>query len=136
MIAIREIDHPVLRVVDMKAMISFYTGTRGCSVERRHDDIGLVQLRAGRSMLDLVTVADKLSRPCGAAPGTGGRNLDHFCFRVVRFVKNTIRATPAGANVQVGENGSRYGAEREGPSIYIAAPEGNTIELNGLLWQG
>ena len=111
MIAIREIDHLILRVVGMKAMISFYTGTRGCSVERRQDCIGLLQLRAGRSMLDLVTVADKLSRAGGAAPGTGGRNLDHFCFLVDQFVEKAIRVTPTGANVQVGETGSRYGIE-------------------------
>jgi len=32
---------------------------------------------------------------------------------------------------RVGEFGWRYGAEGEGPSLYIEDPEGNTVELKG-----
>lgn len=53
MIQIREIDHLVLRVVDLQRMLRFYCDVLGCAVERRQDAIGLVQLRAGRSLLDL-----------------------------------------------------------------------------------
>ena len=49
MIRIREIDHLVLRVTDLDAMLRFYCQVLGCSVERRQEAIGLVQLRAGRS---------------------------------------------------------------------------------------
>ena len=62
MIHIREIDHLVLRVVDLQAMLDFYCGALGCSVERRQDEIGLVQLRAGRSIVDLVHVDGNLAR--------------------------------------------------------------------------
>jgi len=76
------IDHLVLRVRDAQAMAAFYIEVLGCSLERRRDDIGLVQLRAGESLIDLVSVDGTLGRQGGAAPGAEGRNLDHFCLRV------------------------------------------------------
>ncbi len=131
MISIREIDHLVLRVVDLEAMIRFYSEVLGCTLERRQDELGLVQLRAGRSLIDLVPVDGKLGRAGGAAPAKEGRNLDHFCFRVEPFDETTIRRQLESAGIHVGEAASRYGAEGEGPSIYISDPEGNTVELKG-----
>jgi catechol 2,3-dioxygenase-like lactoylglutathione lyase family enzyme len=131
MITLREIDHLVLRVVDLDAMIDFYTGVLGCTVERRQDGIGLVQLRAGRSLVDLVPVGGPLGRAGGAAPGPEGRNLDHFCFRVEPFDEAAIRNALRAAGIAAGPTESRYGAEGSGPSIYIADPEGNTVELKG-----
>lgn len=130
-IAVREIDHLVLRVRDVDAMIRFYGEVLGCPVERRQDAIGLVQLRAGRSLIDLVDVAGKLGRAGGAAPAREGRNLDHLCLRVDPFDEMAIRAHLAAHGVAAGETGSRYGAEGEGPSIYLEDPEGNTVELKG-----
>lgn len=135
MIKLREIDHIVLRVTDLERMVQFYTGVLGCPIERRQDEIGLVQLRAGRSLLDLVPVNGKLGRMGGAAPGKEGRNLDHFCFRVEDFDEAAIRAELAAAGVQAGPVESRYGAEGEGPSIYLEDPEGNTVELKGAAWE-
>jgi glyoxylase I family protein len=131
MIRIRHIDHVVLRVVDLDAMIAFYHNALGCSVERRQDEIGLVQLRAGSCLIDLVPVDGKLGRMGGAAPGAEGRNLDHLCFRVDEFDEAAIRRQLSASGVQAGAVESRYGAEGEGPSIYLADPEGNTIELKG-----
>ena len=51
MIQIREIDHIVLRVIELERMLHFYGTVLGCPVAKRQDAIGLVQLRAGRSML-------------------------------------------------------------------------------------
>jgi catechol 2,3-dioxygenase-like lactoylglutathione lyase family enzyme len=131
MIAIREIDHLVLRVVDLEKMIHFYTQALGCAVEVRRDDLGLVQLRAGRSMLDLVPVDGQLGRQGGAAPGKEGRNLDHLCFRVEPFDEAAIRSQLASFGVQAGTTEKRIGAEGKGPSIYITDPEGNVVELKG-----
>jgi catechol 2,3-dioxygenase-like lactoylglutathione lyase family enzyme len=131
MIRIREIDHLVLRVVDLDRMLRFYCEVLGCSVERRQDDIGLVQLRAGRSMLDLVPVDGKLGRAGGAAPGREGRNLDHLCLRVEPFDERSIRGHLQAHGVEGGPVESRYGAEGEGPSIYLTDPEGNVVELKG-----
>lgn len=131
MIRVREIDHVVLRVVDLQAMLRFYGEVLGCTVERRQDEIGLVQLRAGRSLVDLVPVEGKLGRMGGAAPGAEGRNMDHLCFRVDPFDAEDIRDHLVRHGVEAGEVASRYGAEGEGPSIYIKDPEGNVVELKG-----
>ena len=130
-IKIREIDHIVLRVVDVESMVRFYIDVLGCALERRQDDIGLVQLRAGSSLVDLVPVSGKLGRAGGAAPGREGRNVDHFCFRVEPFDEAAIRAHLAACGVATGESGMRYGAEGEGLSLYLQDPEGNTVELKG-----
>lgn len=131
MIRIREIDHLVLRVVDLERMLAFYRDALGCAVERRRDDIGLVQLRAGRSMLDLVPVDGQLGRAGGAAPGREGRNVDHFCFRVEPFDEAAIRATLRSHGIDAGPVAMRFGAEGNGPSIYVTDPEGNVVELKG-----
>ena len=131
MIALQGLDHLVLRVVDLDAMLAFYVGVLGCNIERRQDEIGLVQLRAGRSLIDLVPVDGKLGRMGGAAPGAEGRNMDHFCLRVEPFDVAAIRAHLAAHGVDAGPTESRYGAEGEGPSIYLSDPEGNVVELKG-----
>ena len=131
MICIREVDHLVLRVVDLDAMLRFYCDALGCTVERRQDAIGLVQLRAGRSLLDLVPVDGKLGAAGGTPPGREGRNLDHFCFRVEPFDQGAIRAHLRRHGIAAGEVAMRYGAEGEGPSIYVSDPEGNVVELKG-----
>jgi glyoxylase I family protein len=131
MIRIRDIDHLVLRVVDVEAMLAFYRDVLGCGIERRRDELGLVQLRAGRSMIDLVPVDGKLGRAGGAAPGSEGRNLDHFCLRLDPFDEPAIRRHLEAAGIAAGEAVPRYGAEGEGPSIYVTDPEGNVVELKG-----
>jgi glyoxylase I family protein len=131
MIHIREIDHIVLRVIDLDRMLRFYCDVLGCTVERRQDAIGLVQVRAGRSLVDLVPVSGKLGSAGGAPPAKEGRNLDHFCFRVEPFDEPTIRRHLQAHHVDAGPVALRNGAEGEGPSIYITDPEGNVVELKG-----
>jgi len=130
-IAIREIDHIVLRVVDLARMLRFYGDVLGCREVRRQDEIGLVQLRAGSSMVDLIPIDGKLGAAGGAAPGREGRNVDHVCFRVEPFDESAIRAHLAAHGIEAGPAAARFGAEGEGPSIYLQDPEGNTIELKG-----
>lgn len=131
MIRIREIDHLVLRIRALEPMLRFYCEGLGCTVEMRQDGIGLVQLRAGRSILDLVPVDGVLGRAGGAPPGKEGRNLDHFCFRVEPFDEAAIRAQLASVGASAGPVERRYGAEGYGPSLYLNDPEGNMVELKG-----
>lgn len=131
MIRIRDIDHLVLRVVDVDAMLDFYCGVLGMREERRLDELGLIQLRAGRSLIDLVPVDGQLGRAGGAPPAQGGRNLDHFCLRLDPFDEAEIREALRGAGIEPGETRSRYGAEGDGPSIYVRDPDGNVVELKG-----
>jgi glyoxylase I family protein len=131
MIPIRDIDHIVLRVVDLDSMLRFYRDALGCPVEKEQQDLGLIQLRAGRSLIDLVPLSGKLGKAGGAAPGAEGRNLDHFCLRVEPFDEAMIRQHLAAHGIEAGPVESRYGAEGTGPSIYIKDPEGNVVELKG-----
>jgi glyoxylase I family protein len=130
-IQIREIDHVVLRVKDLDRMLGFYCDVLGCSIERRKDDIGLIQLRAGRSLVDLVPVDSELGRPGGAAPGSEGRNMDHLCFRLETFDEASLVQHLESHGAEPGRVTSRYGAEGQGPSMYVSDPEGNIVELKG-----
>ena len=131
MIHIREIDHVVLRVATLAPMLAFYHDVLGCKVERRNDEIGLLQLTAGRSLIDLVPVDSELGAKGGPAPGRRGHNMDHFCVRVEPFDEAAIRAHLAAHGVEAGPLEQRFGAEGKGPSIYLEDPEGNTVELKG-----
>ena len=125
------IDHVILRVVDVDAMIRFYQDVLGCAVERRADDLGLIQLRAGGSLIDLVDAAGELGGMGGAAPGAEAHNMDHFCLRIDPFDEPAIRAHLQAHGIEAGDLATRYGAEDSGPSLYIKDPEGNTVELKG-----
>jgi glyoxylase I family protein len=128
-LTIKSLDHLVLRVADLEGMIAFYTGVLGLTLERRQDAIGLVQLRAGSQLVDLVAVDGRLGRMGGAAPGAGGRNLDHFCLNVEGFDLARVSAHLEAHGVKVGDSGLRYGAGGEGLSVYLTDPEGNGLEL-------
>ncbi|UTA55816.1 VOC family protein [Lysobacter soli] len=128
---LQQIDHVVLRVRDVAGMVAFYCDVLGCTIERRQEAIGLIQLRAGASLIDLVDVDGTLGRKGGAAPGQEGHNMDHLCLRVEPFDVDAIVAHLTVHEVRVAEFGSRYGAEGEGPSQYLYDPEGNLVELKG-----
>ena len=132
MIRIKKLDHVVIRTEHLDRMIGFYCQVLGCTVERRSSpEVGLIQLRAGDALIDILAVDSELGRMGGAAPGKDGRNMDHFCVRVDPFSEDVIRGDLAQHGV-VGSNlETRYGAEGRGPSIYIQDPDGNTIELKG-----
>ena len=125
------IDHLVLRAHDQQRLVDFYTGVLGLTVEKRQDAIGLVQLRAGSSLIDIVSVDGRLGRMGGAGPGEEGHNLDHFCLTVAGFDLETVKAHLISHGVEVGEEGLRYGAGGEGLSVYLKDPEGNGLELRG-----
>jgi len=131
MFRILGIDHLVLRVVDLDKMLHFYCEVLGCSLEKRQDAIGLIQLRAGNALIDLVPVDGPMGRAGGAAPGTEGRNLEHFCLRIEPFDEAMIRTRLAEYGIQAGAVESRYGAEGNGSSLYLTDPEGNGVELKG-----
>lgn len=128
---IKSLDHLVLRVRDLEGMIAFYRDVIGLTVERRQDAIGLVQLRAGTQLVDLVAVDGVLGRMGGAGPAREGRNLDHFCLNVEGFDLEAVTAHLKAHGVAVGDAGQRYGAGGEGLSVYLSDPEGNGLELRG-----
>jgi glyoxylase I family protein len=130
-VELRGLDHVVLRTARLDAMIAFYRDVLGCALERTLDEVGLVQMRAGASLIDLVDVDGELGRTGGAPPGAEGRNVDHFCVQLAAFDAEAIRAHLAARGIAMGEVVRRYGAEGFGPSVYITDPDGNMVELKG-----
>lgn len=121
---ISQIDHVVLRVQDLPRALAFYCGVLGCAEERRVPQFGLVQLRAGASLIDLVDNSQN--------PDRGkGRNMDHFALTIMPFEEAAIRAHLAANGIAAGKVEQRYGAMGTGPSIYINDPDGNQVELKG-----
>ena len=116
------IDHVVLRVADLERAIAFYEGVLGAKVERRSESFGLVQLRAGRSLIDLIKASET---------DREGANMDHFALRIEPFDEAAIRALLKAHGIEAGELKKRYGADGDGPSLYIQDPDGNTVELKG-----
>jgi glyoxylase I family protein len=129
-ITIREIDHVVIRCANLDAMVHFYATVLGCPVEKEQRELGLVQMRAGRSLIDLLAAGAKIDRPESGTPGAGC-NMDHVCLRVDPFDAAALRAHLQVNGVRLGEEARRYGAEGFGPSLYFFDPEGNLIELKG-----
>jgi len=119
MIHVREIDHVVLRCQDLERMLAFYRDVLCCPLEASQP--GLLQFRAGRSLVDLVP----------ASWPAGGHNMDHLCLRVAPFDPAAIGRHLAGHGVAAGEVLQRSGADGDGPSMYIHDPEGNMVELKG-----
>ena len=125
------LDHVVLRVRDIERALAFYRDVLGCALERSLEELGLYQLRAGSSLIDLVPVEGELGRMGGAPPGPDGRNVDHIALRIEPFDPEALRTHLQAHGITMGEVARRYGAEGQGPSIYIEDPDGNTVELKG-----
>jgi catechol 2,3-dioxygenase-like lactoylglutathione lyase family enzyme len=132
-INIEAIDHVVFRVVDLQTAAKFYIEVLGAKWEKKQEAIGLFQLRVGRALIDLVPVDGKLGRMGGVAPGSEGRNVDHVCFRVLPWNAEAILDHLKAHGIEA-EVSSRYGAEGDGPSIYLSDPDGNNLELKGPPW--
>jgi len=130
MIRIRTIDHIVLRTAQSEKMIKFYCEVLGCTVERTlPDKIGLSQLRAGDTLIDIVTVDSQLGRAGGAPPSPDGNNLDHFCLQIEPIKNEDLLNYLADHGIEPSQFEIRYGAQGFGPSLYIQDPDQNTIEL-------
>ncbi len=128
---LRKLDHVVLRVADLQKSLHFYRDVLGCTLDKVQEKIGLWQVRAGQSLIDLVPLSGPLGRMGGAAPGREGRNLDHFALQIEPFDHVAIRDHLSAHDIAITDAGQRYGAEGTGPSIYILDPDGNTVELKG-----
>lgn len=124
------IDHVVVRAADQARALAFYRDVLGLVVEREQANIKLIQLRAGRSLIDLIPadpehIADP-HRP----------NIDHFALGVFPFDEAVLRDHLAAMGVPVVEAGLRYGAGGEGPSLYVCDPDGNKVELKAASDEG
>jgi catechol 2,3-dioxygenase-like lactoylglutathione lyase family enzyme len=129
--SIQRLDHVVLRVLDIERSLAFYTTVLGCEIKKRRDDLGMIHLGAGTSMIDLVDVNAPIGRQVGEPAGKRGHNVDHVCLRVEPFDEQAILGHLADAGISVEKAEMRYGAEGTGWSIYLNDPDDNQIELKG-----
>jgi glyoxylase I family protein len=125
------LDHVVIRATDVDASLRFYRDALGCVEERRLEELGLIQLRCGSSLIDLVDVESPLGLAGGGKPLADHRNMDHFAISLARFEESEIRGHLESFGIEPGDVGIRYGALGNGPSMYIHDPDGNTVELKG-----
>lgn len=133
MIKVVGIDHIVIRARNAAKMIEFYAGILGCAIERDVSaEIGLIQLRAGRALIDIVAVDSVLGQKGGAAPGEAGNNMDHFCLQIEKIEETKLTDYLEAHDVSFSDFERRYGAEGYGRSIYIKDPEGNVVELRSI----
>jgi catechol 2,3-dioxygenase-like lactoylglutathione lyase family enzyme len=124
------IDHVVLRVRDIDAALAFYRDVLGLPIERQLD-IGLVQLRAGAALIDLVPVDSPLGRGGGGGTSADRRKKEHFALTLEQFDAAALCGYLDRHGIAHGEVAQRYGALGHGPSLYVTDPDGNTVELKG-----
>lgn len=128
---IRQLDHVVIRTEHPDEMLAFYLGL-GCTMARDVTELGLRQLWAGSSVIDLVDVAGFIGQRGGSAPGEEARNMDHFALAVEPFDLDALHAHFDKLGVSyVDPPFSLFGAEGYGPALYVTDPDGNTVELKG-----
>lgn len=128
--ALEGLDHVVLLVGDMAAAERFYDQVLGCAVERRLPEYGMLQLRVGAALIDLVDIGSE-EGAWGRPAVAGGRNVDHVCIATGPWDEAAMRAHLAAHGIAIVEEGIRYGAKGDGLSFYIKDPSGNTLELKG-----
>lgn len=130
MLKIVGLDHIVLRTTDLDAMLQFYCNVIGCVIERSLlDTIGLIQLRAGAALIDIVPVDSELGKLGGKAPNQDGRNLEHFCLLVADKDEESLSRFLDDHGIKHFPPQERYGATGFGQSVYVDDPEGNIVEL-------
>jgi len=123
------IDHIVLRTRDPRRLVSFYRDVIGCPVEREQPEIGLTQLRAGRSLIDVLEVGPDGTIKASEPRKSECHNVDHFCLTIDPFDPAGLHDYLKSRGIAPGEVAMRYGAEGEGLSLYFQDPEGNEVEL-------
>ncbi len=129
--SLMQLDHIVLRSAEPDRLINFYRQLGG-EVEREVAEVGLVQLRMGNSILDIVDTAGKLGRSGGSAPTPDdGHNVDHFAWRIEPFDEDSLRALAESLGVPATFHSKLYGADGYGPAVYLRDPDGNRVELKG-----
>ena len=128
--ALEGIDHILLLVNGMKPAVRFYTDVLGCTVEGALPQYGMLQLRAGAALIDLVDIS---APEAGWAkpPVAGGRNFDHLCLALGAHDEAKLRRHLARHHVEIIEEGVHGGSRGESLSLYVRDPSGNVIELKG-----
>lgn len=124
-------DHIVLNVTDMEAMLAFYTEVLQLQPERLDEyRQGVVPFPSVRLNAD--TVIDLFPKSMWqntATPGPGRPNLNHLCLVLDQSDWHALgdRLQERGVVITAGPV-SRWGAHGTGTSIYFSDPEGTQVE--------
>ncbi len=130
MIKVIGLDHVVYRTSKLDKMLAFYCDVLGCHIERElPPELGLVQLRAGNALIDIVPIDSELGKAGGKAPQQDGRNVDHVCLQIEECDEQELKEYLTRHNIECSEFAKRYGAQGFGRTVYIYDPEGNVVEL-------
>ncbi|HGE6739651.1 TPA: VOC family protein [Serratia marcescens] len=82
--SLKTIDHVVLRVRDMQKSLHFYTQIVGCDIAKQRPDLGLMHLRAGAAMIDLVDINGVLGKKAARRPIiTGKMSITSACASIL-----------------------------------------------------
>jgi extradiol dioxygenase family protein len=122
---INKIDHIVLRVPEKSKadVVNFYISILGLNLEREVEEVNLLQLRAGSSLIDLIIVHEEKM-------DLTNQNVDHFCLEISTQDIFLVREELLSNGVEITTDVvTRYGAGGYGNSLYILDPIGNTVEL-------
>ncbi|MFI1993413.1 VOC family protein [Actinoplanes sp. NPDC020271] len=119
-VRVTEFDHLVLNVADVERALDFYGGTLGLAPVRvdewRAGKAGFPSLRVTAD-----TIIDLVRRP------PAGSNVDHLCLVVEPLDWDEVIA--AGVFTVLEGPVGRFGARGNAISVYVADPDGNTVEL-------
>lgn len=127
---IERLDHIVLRTVHIERLTDFYLAL-GLTIERdAREQLGLMQLRMGDALLDILDIEGPLGEGANA-PERKTANLDHFAVRVEPFDQRAILAFCAAHKIEAVTRDKLLGAQGVGPAVVITDPDGNRVELKG-----
>lgn len=115
-----ELDHVVLNVSDIERSLEFYCGTLGLEPLRAEE------WRAGRVPFPSVRVTGRTIIDLQNVP-RGEANMDHLCLVVEPL--NWQEVIDSGVFTVLEGPVTRWGARGSATSVYVADPDGNTIEL-------
>jgi extradiol dioxygenase family protein len=124
------LDHIVLNVADVEALLRFYTEVVELQPERveafHRKEVPFPSVR-----INPQTVIDLAPRAMweGTAMHTGGRtNLNHFCLSLEKGEWDKLRDRLIARRITVEGPVPRWGARGNATSFYFHDPEGNEIE--------
>ncbi|WP_394175942.1 VOC family protein [Thalassotalea litorea] len=131
MLTPQHIDHIVLNAQQSpQEMLNFYCQVLGCVVERQEPEFHLTQLRAGFSIIDLLTGPNQAEHIQAAKDIDRSKpNVDHFCLTVNETIDAQLLEWFADHGIECSDIHDNYGAQGFGESVYIKDPLGNTIEI-------
>ncbi len=131
-VTVTGLDHVVLVSDDVDRSLDFYCGLLGLAGDRvdewRSGDVPFPSVRIDETtIIDLFPTAMVDGDGDRGGPGSA-RNLDHLC---VTIEPTDLDAVAASGRVEVvrGPQDHLFGAQGYATSLYIADPDGNTVEL-------